>query len=172
MSKGLYAKVCFKCKTERPVGEYFKSANTSDGLHSWCKPCCKASQKEYIARKYSCFENRVTTFLRTCKDSAAKRGHEFSITREDLIEAWYEQGGLCAYSGKPMSVAAGQLDSVSVERIDNDVGYTKDNTVLVCNAVNKMKTNLPYSDFVQFCRAIASWLESEGGSLVEGRKYG
>lgn len=169
---GLYAKVCFKCKAKNSIKMFYKSSNTSDGLHSWCKQCCQIGNKESISRRYSCFENRVKTFLHTCKKSSIKRGHEFTLTSKDLIDAWYEQQGMCAYSGIEMTVQAAQFTSVSVERINNDIGYTRENTVLVCNAVNKMKTNLPYKDFVTFCKAISQWLENEDGSIVEGKKYG
>ena len=51
-----------------------------------------------------------------------------------------------------MSTEPAKNDSVSVERLDSSVGYTKENTVLVCNAVNRMKSDFEVDDFVYFCK--------------------
>lgn len=39
-------------------------------------------------------------------------------------------------------------------RIDSTKGYTKDNTQLVCDIVNRMKLDLPMNEFVTLCKII------------------
>lgn len=34
-------KQCRKCKTVKPLSEFYKRASHPDGRHSWCKPCMK-----------------------------------------------------------------------------------------------------------------------------------
>jgi hypothetical protein len=175
--KGLYLvdnlRECSKCHEIKERTEFFKHSQRSDGLHSWCKSCCKKGNKESLRKKYSNFEGRITTFLRTCKASAEKRGQEFSLTRNDLIEMWETQEGICAYTGIEMTTQPATSVSVSVERVNNNIGYTKDNTILVCNAVNRMKSNFSGEEFFSFCKAVVDWLGDENNELeVEFKKYG
>ncbi len=166
---------CFKCKKAFPAtGEFFfRHAQRSDGLHSWCKACCKDGNERSKAKKYSTFEGRIPTFLLSCKRSAASRGQEFSLTRQDFLDMWAAQEGLCVYTGYQMDLQANTLYSVSVERIDSSKGYVPENTVLCCNAVNRMKSDLRADDFYDFCKAVALWLSDDNMDLaVEFEKNG
>jgi len=166
---------CSKCAKSYPAtSEYFfKSSNRKDGLHSWCKACCKEGNKRSIDKKYSTFEGRITTFIRTCRNSAEKRGQEFSLTRKDFSDMWEKQQGACVYSGLSMLLEPGQLLSVSVERIDSRIGYTPENTVLCCNVVNRMKSDLEPHVFYEMCKSVTGWLSDDKNELdVEFKKYG
>lgn len=44
--------------------------------------------------------------------------------------------------------------NVSVDRIDSNKSYTKNNIQLVCMAVNQMKSDLDMITFYRFCEAI------------------
>lgn len=165
---------CFKCKKEFPatLEFFFKHSQRSDGFHSWCKSCCKDGNKRSLLKKYSTFEGRISTFLLSCKRNAEKRGNEFYLTRQDFIDMWKEQAGICGYSGLPMELAPNTLLSVSVERIDNNIGYTINNTILVANAVNRMKSDLDPEDFYHLCKCVTRWLSDENLELdVEFKKY-
>lgn len=163
---------CSKCGAVKPREQFFRHSQRSDGLHSWCKECCKEGSRKSLVKKYATFEGRITTFLRTCKVSAEKRGQEFSLTRRDFEEMWRDQYRLCAYSGIEMTTLPAKLTSVSVERIDNKVGYTRENTVLVCNGVNRMKSDMEPEEFFNFCKSVSDWLSDDGGNLcVEFVKY-
>jgi hypothetical protein len=170
---GLYSnKACYKCKLEKPIELYYKGSNTKDGLHSWCKDCCNIGNKKSIIKKYSTFEGRIPTFLYTCKTSAIKRKQEFSLTADDLRAMWKEQDGICCYSGLPMKLEPNTLFSVSVERVNNSVGYTPDNTVLICKGVNSMKSSMTGEEFYTFCSSITNWLSDNNGNLgVRFQKY-
>jgi hypothetical protein len=47
------------------------------------------------------------------------------------------------------------FNSVSIERINSSIGYTKDNCVLVCNVVNRMKSDIELDVFLKMCKEIA-----------------
>ena len=64
-----------------------------------------------------------------------------------------------------MTTAPGQYTSVSVERIDNSIGYTAANTILVCNIVNRMKSDIPGEVFFDVCRAVVQHLGDPDGNL-------
>ena len=159
---------CSKCKDVFPATaeHFFRHTQTKDGLHSWCKPCCKKGNERSRQKKYSTFEGRISTFLLSCKRSAASRGNEFSLTRHDFVEMWEKQSGLCVYTGIEMELQPGTLLSVSVERIDSSIGYTKANTVLCCNAVNRMKTDLDAEVFFDLCRSVTLWLSDKNLDLA------
>ena len=120
-------KVCFKCKNSKPYDLFFKHNLTSDGYHSWCKQCCKDANENSRKKLNSTIQGRAKIFLRNAKNSALKRNHVFEITIEDIVNAWEIQEKICAYSGREMTLLHGQLNTVSIERIDNLKGYSPEN---------------------------------------------
>jgi hypothetical protein len=66
------------------------------------------------------------------KNCARKKG---SMTLAELISILRQQGGLCAYSGVPMSSRKGDF-KVSIERIDTLKGYDKENVCLIIQELN------------------------------------
>lgn len=44
--------------------------------------------------------------------------------------------------------------NVSIDRINSNLGYKKDNIQLVCMAVNQMKSDLSIQELYMFCEAI------------------
>jgi hypothetical protein len=161
-------KTCFKCKQAKETSLFFKHHQTSDGFHSWCKECCKQGNARARAKKDATIEGKAVTFYRNAIKSAEKRKQECSITLEDVISCWYEQKGYCAYTGRKMTLQAGQLNTVSIERIDSNIGYTKENTILVCQAINRMKSNFNYDDFYDLCRDVVEFLGDEKLKLAVG----
>jgi hypothetical protein len=63
---------------------------------------------------------------------------------------------------------AGKLNTVSIERIDSNVGYTPENTVLVCQAINRMKSDFEFDDFYDLCRDVAEFLGDDNLNLAVG----
>lgn len=161
-------KTCFKCKTSKPFDLYFKHAQTTDGYHSWCKECCTAGNERSRAKQNSTIEGRAKVFLQNARKSAAKRKQIFALTVADIVECWHTQWGVCAYSGRQMTLEAGHLHTVSIERIDSSVGYTPENTILVCQAINRMKSDFAYEDFYALCRDVAQFLGDDRLELAVG----
>ena len=154
---------CSHCGEMFPATKefFYRHSQTSDGFHSWCKQCCRDGNKRSLAKKYSTFEGRISTFLLSCRKSSEKRGNEFDLTREDFIEMWEKQDGMCVYTGFKMDLQPNTLFSVSVERIDSSIGYTADNTVLCCNVINRMKSNLEGKTFFDMCKSVTTWLSDD-----------
>ena len=86
--------------------------------------------------------------------------------REKLIyELYKKQNGKCAYTGKQLTAIRYAVRgnqhiinkwNVSIDRIDSNKGYTKDNIQLVCAIVNRMKTDLSDTEFLTLCNDIVS----------------
>lgn len=151
-------KTCFRCKESKPYGLFFKHGATSDGYHSWCKNCCTDGNKRSRAKQNLTIEGRAKIFLQNAKKSAAKRQQVFALEIADIVDFWKSQSGVCAYSGRAMTLEAGKLHTVSIERIDSMQGYTIENTILVCQAINRMKSDFGFNDFYGLCKDVAEFL--------------
>lgn len=147
---------------------FFKHHQTSDGLHSWCKSCCQEGNQVSRQKLNSTIEGRARVFLQNAKKSAAKRQQVFALNVDDIVKYWEEQRGFCAYSGRQMTLAAGDLATVSIERINSTVGYTPENTILVCQAINRMKSDFGFDDFYALCRDVAEFLGDDKLKLAVG----
>lgn len=64
-------------------------------------------------------------------------------------------GGRLGSQGDGGQLAACQ----SLNRIEAGGSYTKDNIQLVCRAVNSWRSNMPLKDFIDVCKAVASYQE-------------
>lgn len=168
MKQGLYAKTCFKCKEVKGIEFFFKHSQTSDGFHSWCKSCCDEGNARSRAKVNSTIEGRAKIFLQNARKSAVKRGNLFELTVADVVQCWEQQKNICPYSGRLMTLEAGQLNTVSIERIDSAVGYTLENTILVCQAINRMKSDFGFEDFYNLCRDVADFLGDDKLELAVG----
>jgi hypothetical protein len=168
MAENPSKKTCFCCKQKQSVSFFFKSSNTSDGLHSWCKACCKAGNDRARDKVNASIEGRAKIFLRNAKNSAQKRNQEFRLSVQDIQDCWRKQKQVCAYSGRLMTLKAGELNTVSIERIDSSQGYIPDNVILVCQAINRMKSNFAFEDFYDLCRDVAEFLGDDELKLSVG----
>lgn len=158
-------KTCFKCKEQKSLNLFFRHNQTSDGFHSWCKGCCKEGNEKSRIKLNSTIEGRAKVFLLNAKNSASKRNQEFNLVIDDIVKCWQDQAEICAYSGRKMTLEAGKLNTVSIERIDSKIGYTMDNTILVCQAINRMKSDFLFEDFYELCSDVAIFLGDESLKL-------
>jgi len=67
-----------------------------------------------------------------------------------------------------MTLVAGEIETVSIERIDSNKGYTPENTILVCQAINRMKSDFEFEEFYELCRDVVQFLGDEELNLAVG----
>lgn len=77
------------------------------------------------------------------------------ITVKDIEELYEEQDGKCALSGQELSFTYTDNNIISIDRIDSDKGYTKDNIQLTTFIVNQAKSNLFLEEFQEMCINVA-----------------
>lgn len=121
---------------------------------------CKQIQNREARNKYS-NEIKLYKVLQerwfAAKDRASNKGIPFTISKEDLLNLWNAQNGLCSISKIPMTY---ELDNgrvftnVSVDQINPGQGYTKDNIQLICSAVNQLKSNWDMDTVLYVCKQI------------------
>ena len=96
----------------------------------------------------------MSTWLRAARGRATRRGIDFAIGLDELVELWENQGGKCYYTGVEMTYAEGDRTAVSLDRIDPSKGYVSENVVLCCWIVNLMKLDLSVEGFKQWCQKV------------------
>lgn len=104
-----------------------------------CRGCVSEKEKEY----HITLEGKLNRIHAHAKHTTIKRNSvanrfqtSFEITKEDLINQFKHQGGKCYYSGKNMSVDGKENFHVSLERLNVNIGYTKENIVFICEELN------------------------------------
>lgn len=97
-----------------------------------------------------------------CERGAKKRGLQVDITADDIVALYKKQKGRCRFTGmhiffpKSMSDRERHKGTVSIDRIDSELHYTKDNIQLVHKDINMIKRNLPDARFIMYCKMVAN----------------
>lgn len=91
------------------------------------------------------------------KMSARKRSKDYSdgVNGSFLTKLWEKQKGRCFYTNIEMNFnPEDKLRLVSVDRIDNKIGYLEENIVLCTYAFNSFKFNLEHQEIIDFVNMI------------------
>lgn len=89
---------------------------------------------------------------------ASSRNLDFSITIEDIWNRYMFQDKRCFYSGvivKFNTVKNKKNSTASIERIDNQKHYTKENVVITHKTLNMMKGDIDSNTFIDICGKVA-----------------
>lgn len=175
---GVSMRKCGVCHEWKQYSEYHKAAVGK--LHIYCKICALRKAKEYSCRNKNeiskrCAQRRnvMSTkfkYLATCAKERGKKYGGYDIDADFLNHLWRIQNGKCFYSGIPMTNLNGYgrgtvkeiRSNVSLDRIDSERGYFKDNVVLCCDIVNRMKLNMSPLDFYNIIEIIHNYKKANG----------
>lgn len=155
--------ICSKCLLYLSADNYSpcKRAKRRDGLSYICKKCQANEQKQ---RREQMLESNTLDYLLKKRlydalNRAKLKNMYCDIDIEFMRDMWNKQKGKCALTGIPMTIDKhGRTNTnVSIDRIDSNKGYTKDNVQLVCSAINFMKSNLVLSEFEYYCKAVVDY---------------
>ena len=115
------------------------------------KPSSKERAHNRNQAKYR--NNPVDSMFRNAKARARRRGLTFTITKEDIVIP-----ELCPYLGVrliPGTYAERKIGSApTLDRIDSDGGYTKDNIEVISDLANRMKHNASVETLITFSRSV------------------
>ena len=126
-------KECSYCKMIKPVQFFKKQIIYVDGYSSQCKKCqyeiCTDSRKAYELKNWA-----KRLFLHAKKHSK----YDFDIDEQFVLELYEKQNGKCFWFNvdlKPSNEAKYPWQP-SLDRLDREKGYTRDNVVLACYTAN------------------------------------
>ena len=139
---------CYKCDTVKELTSknFHRSKNRLCGFEYKCKECSKArtwkfrgkrvlteeqkQRKRELSSKYNkTLKYKIIHILNAYEKFDKKRNYKFSLTKEDMELAL---SSVCTYCGFP---------STGMDRIDNNLGHTKDNCVPACMHCNIARMN-------------------------------
>lgn len=111
---------------------------------------------------------RRSEFNMLLKRARSRGRYRVEISSDDLEDLWRRQHGRCALTGLRLSFTHDPLTTLSLDRVDPNGHYTRDNIQLVCIRINLMKGNLLPAQFDWLCGLVVD-RELTLGALAERR---
>lgn len=99
-------------------------------------------------------KNIIKVRVLAAKHRSIKKNIPFEITEEIILRKLEDQEGKCYISKQLLTFKENDWYSLSLDRLNNDFGYTIDNTILVTKFVNTSKNNLFYDDYIKLLREV------------------
>jgi len=137
-------KLCVVCNIEKNIDNFYKSQRGRK-----CIDCVLQKAKVYKKKRRSNpefrkiegqkqKERRVRLWQNTLIHDSKHRGIENTLTVDDVNELYKKQNGLCHWFKIPLipSNKSKHPQQPSLDRLDRNKGYTKDNVVLCCYSAN------------------------------------
>lgn len=137
-------KKCNICGKVKPIDEFYKSQRGQK-----CKICVLNITRKYKQekRKNPEFrklegskqkERRIRLWQNTLINDSKRKGVENNLKIEDVNDLYQKQNGLCYWFGIPLipSEQKKHPQQPSLDRLNGNKGYTKDNVVLSCYSAN------------------------------------
>ena len=139
-------------------GPTAEKAGRAGQPYGQCKSCTRNST---IAKT----DGNISYALRALLWRGGTRGQKFfdrqGLTLENLYEVYAKQNGRCALTGLLLTAKRGVgrvAGNVSLDRIDNSLGYTKQNIQLTTLKANEMKGDGTEEQLLSYCKAIVKTL--------------
>jgi len=170
----LMGKICGKCKQELDVSCFAKDRARADGLRWSCKACVRADFERFKATpsygrrnenlkarwKKMREDDPFSNWCRVAFDGARARARKLNVAFDLDIE-WIKQvaGNVCPLLGTPLSYtnAKQAADSPSIDRIRPELGYTKENCIVVSLRANRIKNDATLSEIKLLADNLAAY---------------
>jgi hypothetical protein len=137
-------KTCKICGETKTIDNFYKSQRSMK-----CKDCTLQITREYKKERRKNLEfrksegikqkeRRVRLWQNTLIHDSKSRGVEHTLTVNDINEIFENQNGLCFWFKLPLipTNCSKHPQQPSLDRLDINKGYTKNNVVLSCYSAN------------------------------------
>lgn len=135
---------CRLCGDLKNWSEFHNDCTKFMGINGRCKSCAKnqeqARRNTLQGFMYSLLKNAKNTHK--VRESKGRQMGAFTLTIDHLLAKWKSQEGKCSYSGVLMYFDNVCNYKCSLERINNSISYTDENTVLIIQELNTMKKQI------------------------------
>jgi hypothetical protein len=157
---------CVKCGEKDP--QKFRETNKIQ-----CKSCYSKSNSNYYEnlpeeKKKEKINNQkkwqnnniIKVRILGAKHRAKRKNIEFNIDEDYINELLIKQNYRCTYTNTELELKMGSDDmfinpnTISIDRINPKLGYTKNNVALVTGIVNHMKNELSETSFLEVINLI------------------
>jgi hypothetical protein len=148
----------------------FKSYNCVDCGNTFlcqvatAKRCegCRANMDLQVARSYKHMDENPRKYF---QHALYKKGRRENLTVDFLMEMLSAQNGKCAISKVELTFSkkfgAGRVNTnASLDQIVAGAGYTNDNVQIVCDIVNRMKSDMDMKELGFWCNKILKGSEN------------
>ena len=149
----------WKCKCDCGNETIIRASRLKNGVIKSCG--CLNNNKRQDHSNWRGYGNISHSFYSGLIKQNSRRNKDVKIevSIEDLSEQFEKQNGKCAYTGLELYFGKTARDekynrTASIDRIDSNKHYTKDNIQWVHKIVNIMKNDLTEDEFLNFCKLI------------------
>lgn len=161
---------CTSCNEEKLFDEFYNHPNGKHGKNSKCKSCfslyfasqyrVKSVEKIAAVKKYKARSPR-NLLAKARKRALERRPTENPISTAELYKLWQDQNGCCPISGYKLTWGRGKITetSLSLDRIDHELGYCSGNVRLVCYAINAFRGRMTDNEMLSMAKSIVSNME-------------
>lgn len=130
---------CTDCGIEKTFENYGNDYRGKYGKKTQCYNCAKKHRYLYT-NTFEGFINKLVGQARGHSIDRKNKGRNeagiFNITKDDLLQKWNEQDGLCFYSGIKMITKQSSDYMCSLERLNPEKGYIIENVALIIYELN------------------------------------
>lgn len=120
-------KNCSKCNQTKPKSEFYNRKKSKDGLHPWCKVCCRKNAKETAARRRQ-KESHRRSHLRL----------KYDLTKEEYDAMVAKQKGKCGICGDDDEELlvdhnhnTGEVRGLLCRKCNTGLGFFKDSGLIL-----------------------------------------
>jgi len=123
-----------------------------------CKKCISLEMKkkytngDFFGRKEKnekwTFSNFIHYKVQQAKHRSIRKGIDFNISNEIIESVFKKQDGKCYFTNIELTFSTHDWYSLSIDRLDNNLGYIEGNVVLVTRFVNSSKNTMTVLDFI------------------------
>ena len=159
--------ICYNCgcEFEKPISEIKR--NEKFGRHNFCSRTCVGhfntekllnNHSNYVISGHSNNRKDEFTGFRDILRRIKQRNYDFDVDLPYLKELW-EIKNECVYTGVKLTLpnhsgTNNKLNTASLDRIDSNLGYVKNNVQYISIAANLAKNNMSHDEMVEFCKII------------------
>lgn len=158
-----------KCTIHNEFAVWHKNKSRSSGGQWVCKICAKNKTKiqrrKWKYEHINPLEYNLKRSFTMAKCHSKKIGREFTIDFDDILNLLKKQNNKCAVSNQEMSFYPGKKqrnrNKITIDRINSSEGYIKNNIHLVCDWVNRAKTDLSIHELEIFAKGILKFIKDQ-----------